>query len=114
MPTMQQQDIFEKNAESPVNHLTDSYVVTREKIKPEELGFEQLKFIFKAVKEWLLNRKAEMQADIEQMLERLRHLYPRAYERLMAMIQQELSGWMLQPAPPIPLVISPPQSPPTR
>jgi hypothetical protein len=86
-------------------------VFQREKIEPLELGFEQIKFVFKKLSEWLLERRQETLEQLMEMLERLRTLYPRAYQILMQQIQAALAGYLNpSPAPqyvPIPAVSGP-------
>lgn len=69
----------------------DILLYTSEQLEPRELGYEQVKFIFRKLSQWLLERRQEALEDIMEMLEKLRHLHPRAYKILMRMIQAAIA-----------------------
>ncbi|OIP95790.1 hypothetical protein AUK40_05705 [Candidatus Wirthbacteria bacterium CG2_30_54_11] len=93
----------------------EQVLFVREKIPPFERGFEQIKFVFMKLQEWLLTKKQEALAEMMEMLDRLRHLYPRAYQHLlhlitMALREQGISVPLGQPPPaaiPVPLTVTP-------
>jgi hypothetical protein len=76
----------------------------------EKSHWEQLKFVFAKLEEWLLKRKEEILEQIKFMLDRLRHLYPRAYEIIMNVINAQLRAYMGQQIQPQ-LAHPPPQQP---
>lgn len=82
----------------------DVLVFTREKVGAKELGFEQIKFIFKKLSEWLMSRRQEALDEAMEMLEKLRHLYPRAYQILLAKIQAMIAAEFN--ASPVPIAVA--------
>ncbi len=72
-----------------------------EKLEPRELGYEQIKFVFMKLSEWLLSRRQETLEQLMEMLERLQQLYPRAYEWMMQIIAQQLPQFLGTQPPPM-------------
>ncbi len=101
-------DTHSAQNEQHETNLRDQVLFVREKIPPFERGYEQIKFIFMKLQEWLLTKRQEAINEMMEMLDRLRHLYPRAYEHLLHMInlalqEQGVSLSIGQP-PPIPIL----------
>lgn len=75
----------------PTNSSSD-IIYTSEKVPNPEANWEQIKFIFRRITEFLISHKLKLNQEMKQRLDNLKNQYPQLYQELLSYLHQNYIG----------------------